>query len=638
MLMAIPACLRHFLPPALASAGILLMAGAWPAARAVTRPYSLPFYRADLLVWLSVSVLAAFYVYRRRRAFLCRFVAASSLFAFSVIPWDIRQITITAQSLSLCGIMLLTGGCIAWQDAHPWLYRAGNILHRHRLIPSWLFAGGAFAAFLAAAVALAWYCFAFIPAIPDSTAQYLHGKFAAAGHPFFIPSHRLREFFPVWMMVNDGRWYSQYQPLHQFLLALGHLAGAPWLINPLAGALTLLSTYALARRIYDEPTARLAALLTLGCQFMLIMSAEYMNHATALLWATLFIWCYVETLSRRGQPAADGWALAAGLALGALFLTRPLSAVGIGLPFLFHALALTWRRWRRYLPLFSIMAAGATLCLAFQSWYNLQTTGDMLLFPYARYHYNAISRVMGFGGPISLWGRFAKLHAEWIRMNLSLFEWSLPCTFFAMLACLTSLKRPHARLLAATVASYTLVNMANRFTSMIFGPRYLYELSSTLIVLTAAGMCHVPLLLRFLRLAAPPRRAVHAMTALAVILLSTTALLWRLPDNFRKYSNQYIDNHPRFYQAMLRQSAKPALIFVGRPEKGDPKDLPVVKYRWVAFTNPPDDDAPVIFAIDLGDRKNQRLVDYYPGRHAYVERRGRLFPIRPRPHEPPKQP
>ena len=53
------------------------------------------------------------------------------------------------------------------------------------------------------------------------------------------------------------------------------------------------------------------------------------------------------------------------------------------------------------------------------------------------------------------------------------------------------------------------------------------------------------------------------------------------------------------------------------------------KYYWtVGHVNPQTDDAPVIYARNLG-KKNQELMDSYPERKVYLEENGELTLIRP---------
>src|SRR5262245_9966775 len=63
------------------------------------------------------------------------------------------------------------------------------------------------------------------------------------------PTHR--QFFDVWGMVNNGKYYAWAPPGWPLLLASGILLQVPWLVNPVMGALTLLSVYCLGRLLYN---------------------------------------------------------------------------------------------------------------------------------------------------------------------------------------------------------------------------------------------------------------------------------------------------------------------------------------------------------------------------------------------------
>src|SRR5947207_2197118 len=70
------------------------------------------------------------------------------------------------------------------------------------------------------------------------------------------------------LVQQSGRWFAQYPPVHAAALALGTLAGAPWLVNPLLGALAALFIYLAARRAYDRSTAGLALVLCCASPFV----------------------------------------------------------------------------------------------------------------------------------------------------------------------------------------------------------------------------------------------------------------------------------------------------------------------------------------------------------------------------------
>jgi hypothetical protein len=189
-----------------------------------------------------------------------------------------------------------------------------------------------------------------------------------------------------------------------------------------------------------------------------------------------------------------------------------------------------------------------------------------------------------------------------------------------MLYCVLPIKKLGARLLLGVIVSHTIVNLANQYSSGVFGPRYLYETTSSLIILTAAGIARIPLLLKLLRVSLPSRTAMHGIIMVPVVLVFAAGWTFNLPTLIKGFEH-FFDNHPDFYYSLLQQSEKPALIFVGRG--GETKK----KYKWVTFTNPPVDNSPVIFALDRGDLGDHELMAKYPERHAYVEFKGQLIPF-----------
>ena len=223
---------------------------------------------------------------------------------------------------------------------------------------------------------------------------------------------------------------------------------------------------------------------------------------------------------------------------------------------------------------------------------------------------------MGYNGTFTISGVLLKAQDEWLRLNFRFFEWRFPASAFLALWCAGGIRSRYTWLLLGVILSHTLVNMGNQFNSATFGPRYLYEITSAFIILSAAGLVQLS---RWLQHAAN-KDVVNGAIACMIGVLVIIVLATRLPVLLRYYGH-FFNNDPAFYHAMLDQSEKPALIFIGRGT-----DNPKRKYQAVAFTNPPRDDSDVIFAIDRGNVKNRRLLNAYPQRHSYIERDGTLIP------------
>jgi|GEM_PF-3537486 len=618
---------KSFIPGLFALLGGAMLLGAWTLAVRLPRINKDIIYYLNLSFWIPALVIVLLYCARshfnRRAKIRCALVLL--LFVVSLLPVNANTFqNPSAQTLSVAGTFMLLLGLSGWKRIHPWLAGFARIISRQREISSRLFICFFFSLFLGAAVAISWYCFNFLPVYTDSMAQYVHAKFVASGNLYGIPGHPMPDFFPVWLMVHAKLWYSQYPPMHQTLLGILYYFDMPWLLSPLAGALTLVLIYAIARRAYNETTARLATLLTLLCQFMLVLSSEFMNHVTTLFFGTLLIFSYLrmlDALPTGHKRTIHLWAMAAGLSAGAAFLTRPLTAVGLTLPFALHAGYSLIKNRRNYLKPCLLMAAGGLFGVALQLWYNKHTTGEWLTHAYTRYHANSVGIAMGFHKDGTMLKTLAKIHGDWVLLNVMLFEWSLPCCLFMMLACMLPIKNRTTRLLVGVVVSHTLVNMLNQFYSTVFGPRYMTEASSAIIILSAVGIMRLPLLLKLSGQPLPKGRALHGMIATVMLAIFASGIIYRVPNNLRIYS-RYMDSNMPLYHSLLEQAQKPALVFLGRGDKNDPAG----KFRQMTWTYPPTEDSPVIFAYDRGDERNRKLIEYYPHRQVYVESNGKLTP------------
>ena len=197
----------------------------------------------------------------------------------------------------------------------------------------------------------------FGPRIIDATSYYLEGRAFSHGHfsiPIPSPSAAFRGRF---LLANSsGRALSViFPPGYPVLLAIGFLLRAPLLIGPILAALTVLSTYALARTLSGSAhVARIAAALSMCCAALRYHTADTMSHGLCAL-----LLSFAALTALRGRR----WdALLCGLACGWLLATRPVSglvAVAIALSLHFPAL--------RRLPLFALgLVPGVALWLAYQ--------------------------------------------------------------------------------------------------------------------------------------------------------------------------------------------------------------------------------------------------------------------------------
>ena len=381
------------------------------------------------------------------------------------------------------------------------------------------------------------FAFSRSPLLIDSIIQLFQGKMFAAGM-VSAPAPAYEGFFTIQhMLVDGGRWYSQYPPGHPGALALGVLIGAPWLI-PIA--FTLISAWLITDttgRLFGDDVSRVTVAILVLSPFFWFMGASHMNHVSALLFVALFLWCVVrweESGEGRDGPRPS-WVLAAGLALGVAFLSRPLTAVAIGTALLIPAIRIAGRRWLTH----GLIAAGGFAATAFPYFiFNALTTGSWRTPGYLKLW----GASHGLGFHTSPWGDahtpLTGLRNELIDLGLLhsfLFEWAIPALIplGAFLALGWATRKWEGRLLAgflAIPAAYFFYWHRDAF----LGPRYLYEGLPFLVPLLAVAI--VELRRRLAGRALPP--GIDLSTAMvAIIGLSFVySLAYSIPQRFRVYA------------------------------------------------------------------------------------------------------
>ncbi len=197
------------------------------------------------------------------------------------------------------------------------------------------------------------------PRIIDATSYFLEARSLAAGSFTFHAPDPTASFRGRFLLASpDGHQLGViFPPGFPFVLSLGMRLGVPLLVGPALGALLVACTYALARALRQTArVAMLAAVLSVLCAALRYHTADTMSHGLAALLAC-------ATLTFALGRSSQWQALGAGLCLGLLFATRPISG---GVALLLAAYALT-RENRRAWPLFLLgMLPGIALLLAQQ--------------------------------------------------------------------------------------------------------------------------------------------------------------------------------------------------------------------------------------------------------------------------------
>jgi hypothetical protein len=351
-----------------------------------------------------------------------------------------------------------------------------------------LVAGASFAATLTVALVQ----FHAKPHILDASAYYFQAKIFASGRLTATPPSDLAAFQGPFMIAGAGRWFAQYAPGTSAMLALGMLAGAPWIVEPLLGTLALWSVYRLGKLLYNGPTGLLALVLGALSGFYIYLAASYLSHAVALFFA---VYCLLFIARFDKYRRGSDLALAVTFA-GALFLTRELTGVVIGgatVAFVLfanrHALMAEWRR----LLLGGLLALLALVVTAnVYIVYNAALTGDPSIAP--RAIFNPTDRY-GFGQNIGFYGQHTLaaglviLDQLLTALQTTLYGWPFYLTL-ALLPCAYLVRRRTARWDVFFGVMFVLLlalQVGYFYHGIYLGPRYLYEALPFLLLLTARG-------------------------------------------------------------------------------------------------------------------------------------------------------
>lgn len=407
------------------------------------------------------------------------------------------------------------------------------------------------------------------PLLIDEVAQLWQAQRYAEGH-LWLPAPAHREFFSFLHLVDVGdRVYAQFPPGGPFMIWLGVLAGVPWLVGPVSGALSVLLFARIVRAA--EPSARSrwvlgATVLFALTPFAVFMFASYMNHVTALLWILVAVASLVEltdhgvsdtAIGSAGRIKAALLAFSVGVGLGVAATIRPLDAFAFALP------AAVWlivrarrspRRWTENV----IAGLGVAVPFAAMMYVNLQTTGHPL-----RFGYEVLWGVThGLGFHAAPWGEphtpvrgFALASLYQWRLQSYLFETPFPSLLLPV-AALWFTRRVTVvdRFLLASSTLVVVFYLLYWHDGFYLGPRFLVPLLPTLVLWAA----RVPRIVAD-RVDSPHIR--RAITA-ALVFATVGAVVFNLPVRIASYRAGLTSMRVDYTQAADRSGVRNALVFV----------------------------------------------------------------------------
>ena len=422
-------------------------------------------------------------------------------------------------------------------------------------------------------------------------------------------------------VVNYGNHrFGKYPPGWPMVLALGIALGVRAWVNPFMGGLAIWLTFRLGQKIFQASTGLLAAFLTLTSPFFLINSGSLDSHPWSLVLSLAFALAWMDTFGLGNQPEESPrrtrvprWMTiaVAGLTLGLLALTRPLTALGVALPFFLHGLVLLWRGGRgvreRVLWIGAITLLVGSLFLAWQ----YAVTGNPFLNPYTLWwSYDKVGFGPGIGmatGGHTLWLAVQNAGAMLYAAAKDLFGWGVFSWLFLPFGLWVIRRNPAAWLPGSVFASLVGIYMLYWASSIQYGPRYYYEGLYSLTLLSAAGI-----LLWLAGWVKLPRNKRKIRTVLVVTL--TTVLVGY---NLAVYLPTRLNGLYGFYGATRSQLAPfltsqaqirtPALVFVHMQKEW-------TEYGGLLELEDPWLTTPFIFAMSSNPVTDAAIASHYPER------------------------
>ena len=262
-----------------------------------------------------------------------------------------------------------------------------------------------------------------LPHLEDEWAYIWQAQVAAKGQ-VAIPSPEHEKSFLIPFVVDyNGQRFGKYPPAWPAVLALGVRFNARAWVNPLLAGLGVWLTYLLGRKIFSPGIGLLAAFLTLTSPFFLINSGTLLSHPWSYVLSAAFALAWLDTfpsiLVNTTGAGIPKWLtiLVAGLSLGLLALTRPMTALGVAFPFFIHGVIILLRGPRvDRMRVAGIGGISLGVALLFFVW-QYGVTGNAFLNPYTLWwEYDKI----GFGPGIGTAEGGHTLRLAWDNFKVSM--------------------------------------------------------------------------------------------------------------------------------------------------------------------------------------------------------------------------
>ena len=469
-----------------------------------------------------------------------------------------------------------------------------------------------------------------LPHIEDEVAYVWQANVIARGD-LTLPSPVCPKCFLVPFVVDyNGLRFGKYPIGWPVVLAFAVRLGKRAWLPPLLAGMNIGLAYQLFKKIVDKKIALLAVFLIASSPFFLMNASSLLAHNWSLFLTLTFILGWFDVFLANGRTPKFLTVGVAALSLGVLALTRPMSALGIALPFAVHGAFILFGKDKtaRHYVLMIGCIAGLIASLHFVWQYAV--TGSPWLNPYELWwSYDKI----GFGPGVGLQDGGYSLRAAYANTNFSLwvgshdlFGWPFLSYTLIPFGIFALFRNKKAWLVGLVFPSLIFVYSFYWIGSWLFGPRYYFEGLIGISMLTAAG---IHFLVKKISLILPrclPQSFYSVrfipITSLVVMLILGNFIFY-LPLRLTSLQGLY-GHHKGRLEPFLNPQAQeltPALVIVHMQHDW-------VEYGTLLELSNPYNDTPFVFTFSRGEEMDKQVAAQFPERnhfHYYADEPYKFF-------------
>jgi len=456
-----------------------------------------------------------------------------------------------------------------------------------------------------------------LPHLADEFAFLWEAEVMAEGRIELPTPFEPRSFLVPFVVDHEGHRFGKYTPGWPAALSLGARLEAPWVVNAILAGFSIWLIYRLGSKVAGEWVGLLAAALSISSPMFLMLSGSLLSHTFSLFLTCVFSLAWLELFLFKKEEIGGqllpgqklpNWILvgSAGLSLGLLAVTRPLTAVGVGLPFLVHGVILFVRGQGSVRKQLIVMAVLTSLLALVIPIWNAALTGDPLINPYTLWwDYDRI----GFGPGVGVTDTGHNLtlafwNTRWsLRTGIhDLFGWPYLSWVFLPLGLIGLKGKREGWLLFSLFPALVLVYLSYWVGAWLYGPRYYFESLPGLAITSAVGILWVGGWVRRSEKRVSIRRVISGSL---VLILVTCNILFYLPPRLAMM-NQLNGISRSHLEPFERANLDRAVVFVHTLDRW-------TEYGTLLTLTAPFAERDLVVVYSRGYQDNARIASGYSG-------------------------